>query len=405
MKFKEILPISTVVFLGYLGFSITFPIFPPLFLEEDSIFFVGSLSPEIRNIYLGLLLSMYPIGQLIGCPLIGKLSDYFGRKRVLLYSLAAIIPAYVGSAISVTHSLPFLLFLSRFLSGLVEGNIVIAQATLADIATSEAEKRKCFSWTMSLSSLAWVIGPFMGGKLSDPNLVSSFTYATPFWVAAVVSFFTFFYILKSFPRKASSNREGELKLFQVFTTLFRGLRNRQLRPILGVNTLLFMAIFFFFSFLPVFLVQKYDYSASSLAEIMSYNSIPIALAPLFQARLFKNLTASRVFIVTSFLVAIGLIIVIIPASPYALLVTLIPPSFGIAWGITYGALRVSENAPKEIQGEALGLNQSAMVFSEAFTAIIGGQLAGLLLGLPLMVGAGCAALAGLFATLHLQRLR
>ncbi|GAB5411917.1 MAG: MFS transporter [Chlamydiales bacterium] len=403
MKFKEIFPISAVVFLGYLGFSITFPLFPPLFLDPESAFFTDFHSPEWRNVFLGILLSMYPLGQLIGCPLVGKLSDHFGRKRVLLYSLAIIVPTYIGSAISVTYALPVLLFFSRFLSGMVEGNVVIAQAALSDITTSEKEKRKCFSWTLSLGSLAWVIGPFMGGKLSDPKLVSWFTYATPFWAAGITSFFTFFYILKSFPAARNTIKKGELKLTRIFRTLFSGFRIRSLRPILGINTLLYMAIFFFFSFLPVFLIQKFDYNASSLAEIMSYNSIPIALAPLVQARLFKNKTARYVFAFSSFLLAIGMVILLLPSSAYALYLTLIPPSLGIAWGLSFGALRVSESVTKEIQGEALGLNQSVQVLSEALSAVIGGQLAGLLIGLPLMVGAGFAFLAGVMVLIRIRR--
>ena len=403
MKFKEILPISAVVFLGYLGFSITFPLFPPLFLEPESAFFKDFHSPEWRNIFLGILLSMYPLGQLIGCPLAGKLSDHFGRKRVLLYSLAIIVPTYIGSAISVTYALPVLLFFSRFLSGMVEGNVVIAQAALSDITTSEKEKRKCFSWTLSLGSLAWVIGPFMGGKLSDPNLVSWFNYSTPFWAAAFISFLTFFYILKKFPSARNTIKKGELKLTSVFKTLFSGFKNRTLRPILGINTLLYMAIFFFFSFLPVYLVQKFDYSASALAEVISYNAIPIALAPLLQARLFGKKTTQYVFAFSSFLLSIGTLLLLFPASPYALLLTLLPPSFGIAWGLTYCSIRVSESVSKEIQGEALGLNQSVSVFSEALSALIGGQLAGLLMGLPLMVGAGFAFLAGVMVLVRLRR--
>ncbi len=399
MQLKKILPITTLVFLGYLGFSITFPLFPPLFLDPESTFFSGQLSPEQRNIFLGVLLSMYPLGQLVGCPLIGKLSDHFGRKRILLYSLAAIIPTYIGSAIAVHYSLVPLLFLARFLGGIFEGNVTIAQASLADISGSEKEKRKGFGISLSMGSLGWVLGPYMGGKLSDSNLVSWFNYSTPFWAAAIISLLALFYIWRSFPVTPIKRAQEKLKISSVFFSLFKGFKIPHLRRILGVNTLLYMAIFFFFSFLPVFLVQKYGYDASSLAEIIAYNSIPIALAPLLQARLFKNMAIPKVMAFASFLLSAGMLFLLVPKSPYALLFTLIPPSFAIAWGLTHGALMVSENTEPEFQGEALGLNQSMQVFSEALSAIIGGQLAGLVMGLPLMVGAGFAALAGIFAML------
>lgn len=119
---KRVFPVLTVLFLGYLGYSLAIPLFPPLFLDPIHGFLPDGISQEARRILLGVLFAMYPLGQLVGAPLLGKLSDKYGRKPILLISLLIVIPAYLGSAFSVLFTFPTLLYISRFLSGLLEGN-------------------------------------------------------------------------------------------------------------------------------------------------------------------------------------------------------------------------------------------------------------------------------------------
>src|SRR3990167_4219205 len=142
MSITRVIPILIVLFLGYLGFSIVLPLFPHMFLDQHYPLLPFATSITIRQILLGLLFAMYPLGQFLGCPLLGKLSDKYGRKPIILISLLITIPAYISSALSISFSIPALLYISRFFCGLLEGNVTIAQASIADISEDKHTKAK-----------------------------------------------------------------------------------------------------------------------------------------------------------------------------------------------------------------------------------------------------------------------
>ena len=129
---------------------------------------------------LGVLLSLYPLGQFFGSPVLGALSDRFGRKPTLLASLSVTTACYALISTALTlQSLP-LLMVGSLLAGLSEANVVIAQSAVADVTTAESRNR-LFGYIYLSASLAYVVGPLVGGKLADSSLVPWFSYATPFW--------------------------------------------------------------------------------------------------------------------------------------------------------------------------------------------------------------------------------
>jgi DHA1 family tetracycline resistance protein-like MFS transporter len=91
-----------------------------------------------------------------------------------------------------------LLFVARAVDGLTGGNISVAQAAIADVSTPVTRARN-FRFFGAAFGLGLIIGPYLGGKLSDPNLVDWFNPATPFWFAALLSFFNALSVFFFFP--------------------------------------------------------------------------------------------------------------------------------------------------------------------------------------------------------------
>ncbi len=396
---KRIFPLLTVLFLGYLGFSLALPLFPPLFLDPSLQFLPPSVTPEMRRIWLGILFAMYPIGQFIGAPLLGKWSDKYGRKPIILISLIIVIPAYLGSACAILYTLPGLLFVSRFFSGLLEGNIVIAQAAIADISEDAKTKTKNFGWLVSLSSTAFFFGPLIGGKLADSKIVSWFHYDTPFWCAAILSLIGFLVVALLFRETHAPDREIEISFKTLIKTFSEGLKYRRLRVIFTANFCFFLAIFFFLNFFSAYLVSAFQFTFSLLGEVNAYLSLPIILAPLVFGFFTKLWSTKKTTQIGSFLLSVSYVLFVIPASPWALLLTLLPVGFFMAMGFAFPALLVSDAVSKRFQGQALGTNQSIQVFAEAFTALIGGFFMALSNTLPIYLGALC----GLLGTLALMK--
>lgn len=113
------------VFLGWVGFSLPFPVFGPLFLTQDAPLLDPAMSDGARARLLGLGLALYPLGQIIGSALLGRASDRFGRRRTLMVALMLTILGSVLLAFGVMASWVALLLLGRFVAaGLVVGKFV-----------------------------------------------------------------------------------------------------------------------------------------------------------------------------------------------------------------------------------------------------------------------------------------
>ena len=170
-KRTQLYPILLVNFIGTLGFSIVLPFL--VFLVRD---FGGNA------IVYGILGATYSAFQLIGAPILGKWSDSYGRKKVLLLSnggtligwilflIALFLPAQtlnLDNAIlgTIVISLPLLvLFLARAIDGLSGGNISVANAYLADISSEESRSSNFGKMAVS-ANLGFILGPAIAGIL------------------------------------------------------------------------------------------------------------------------------------------------------------------------------------------------------------------------------------------------
>ena len=128
-----LLPLYAVIFVGFAGYSLMITVFTPMLLRSDSPLISAGDPIEKRTIILGVLLCLYPLGQFLGSPILGGLSDRFGRKPVLLISLAFTTVCYALIALSLTIESLSLLAIILFLAGLSEANVVAAQSAIADV--------------------------------------------------------------------------------------------------------------------------------------------------------------------------------------------------------------------------------------------------------------------------------
>ncbi len=169
---KTLYPLFAVSFIGSLGFSIVLPFL--VFLVND---FGGNA------LIYGLLGSTYPAFQLAGAPLLGRASDLYGRKRILLLSqagtfaswliflaalfLPATVLAVVDSGLlgAFTLTLPLLvLFIARALDGITGGNVSVANAYLADV-TGEEERNRNYGRMSVASNVGFILGPALAALL------------------------------------------------------------------------------------------------------------------------------------------------------------------------------------------------------------------------------------------------
>ncbi|MGH8639965.1 MAG: MFS transporter, partial [Burkholderiales bacterium] len=163
---RPLLVIFLTIFVNLVGFGIIIPLLP--FYAETF-----GASPFV----IGLLFASFSLSQLIASPILGELSDRWGRRPVLIVSL-------IGTAISfallaVAQSL-VMLFAARIVDGLSGGNITTARAYIADV-TPEEDRPRAFGLLGAAFGLGFIVGPALGGALSE------ISYAAPIWAAAAIT--------------------------------------------------------------------------------------------------------------------------------------------------------------------------------------------------------------------------
>jgi len=175
--------ILATIFIDAIGFGLIMPVLPRLLMSVGKI----ELSNAIEiGAWMGLAMA---IASFFASPVLGNLSDRYGRRPVLLIALAGLAVDYL--LLAMAHTLP-LIFVGRVLSGFFGGSYASAQAAVADVTQAE-ERAKTFGLVSAAFGVGFVAGPAIGGLLSD------FGDRAPFFVACAMATLNFVYGLTLFP--------------------------------------------------------------------------------------------------------------------------------------------------------------------------------------------------------------
>jgi DHA1 family tetracycline resistance protein-like MFS transporter len=191
---KPLIVILAAVMLDAVGIGLIFPILPALLRD------VGHLT-EVATL-LGLMLALYSACQFLFSPVLGVLSDRFGRRPVLLVSLAGAAIDYLIMAFA-PHL--WMLVLGRAISGITSANMAVATAYITDISTEE-ERAKRFGLFHAMFGIGFIIGPVLGGLLGD------FWVRAPFIAAALLNGVNFALALFILPESRPGQRGAKFDL-------------------------------------------------------------------------------------------------------------------------------------------------------------------------------------------------
>lgn len=188
--------ILITVFIDVLGIGLMLPVLPSV---------VGELagSPDLQSYWYGALMVTFGLVQFLCMPLLGALSDRYGRRPVLLLSIFGLGVSYLVTA--TTHSLVVLL-LSRVVSGATSASFTVANAYVADITTPE-NRSKGFGAIGAAFGLGFIVGPMLGGLLTAGGDIR-----LPFWVAAGMSLLNWLYGWFVLPESLPQERRRAVSL-------------------------------------------------------------------------------------------------------------------------------------------------------------------------------------------------
>ena len=382
-----LLPIFLTVFVDMLGVGIIIPVMPQLFFGDDSTFFGATVSKEHRSIMFGYLLASYPFMQFFGAPILGALSDRFGRKPVLQASLIGTVLGYLLFGYAIMTGNLVLLFFSRMVPGFLGGNISIAMSAISDMSTAET-RTKNFGIIGAAFGLGFILGPAIGGVLADKDVVSWFNHATPFWFAAALTLFNVWLVKTIFRETIKERHTTKLTFTKGFGDIAKAFSDPKIRIIFAVVLLVSLGFSFFTQFFGAFMIQRFDYTPAQTGMLFGWVGIWLALTQgLIVRRMSGKVARSSTLTVSLIALSVTIGLLLLPNQVW--LFYLINPLIAISQGITSPNLttEVSVQAGPEKQGEILGINQSMVSLGQFIPAIIGGYVNSIDSRMPMLASA------------------
>jgi multidrug resistance protein len=352
--------VFTTVVIDLVGFGIVLPILP-LWAEE-----FGASPTQI-----GLLTASYAVAQLLFAPLWGRLSDRYGRRPVILASLAgsAVAALLIGLAQALV-----LLWLARVLQGVAGASYAAAQAYVADVTTAR-DRARGMGLIGAAFGLGFILGPAIGAVFSavDDRL--------PFFVAAGLAALN---LAIAYRRLPESLRPGAQRApTPRLEVVRRALSSRELGPLVWLS---FVATFAFVAMETTFALfgeRRFDYGAVEIGALFTFIGVMAAVAQgLLVGRLAERFGEVRVMIAGLAGTAVGLLLVAVSESLWVLLPGLAVLAVGSGLVFAATTALISLTAGEGEQGTVLGL-----------TASVGGaaRIAGPVIGTLLFQHAGIAS--------------
>lgn len=381
---RNLFVIAIIAIVNALGYGIIIPIL-----------YTYSQKFGLTDFENGLLFAMYSVCQFISTPIIGRLSDKYGRKPMLIISLAGtaisfVIMAFAPSAI--------FLFLARALDGITAGNIPVASAVISD-TTAPKDRARGFGIIGASFGFGFIFGP----------AISAFTVgineSIPFIIAAVVSLVAVIATFLFLPETNTFRREKEIRKGKMFD--FGKLLSSVTDEAIGTTLVISLIYSFAFS-LFIYVFQPYAVEVLTLsAQTISVIFTVFGAIGLVSQTLIIPFVAQKYGEKTSLITSLGIMTVtffflyIVRSFPLFLIVT---TAHALANGFVNPMVQtlLSKEMDEASQGSILGLNASYVSIGMIFGPIIGGALT--VFGIPFPFLAG--SITSLICTiLSLQILR
>ncbi len=375
---------ALTIFIDFAGFGIVLPLLP-FWAERLGAGPVG----------VGLVLTIYALAQFIFTPVLGTLSDRYGRRPVILASLLIEALSLALSALAGSFAI---LLVARFIGGLGASNIGSAQAVVADVTPVESRARG-MGLIGAAIGLGFVVGPAMGGLLAPLGP------AIPFWVAMIVALANALLVLRFLPE----TRHRETACATVpFTTRGMGgvlagwrwvLRNAAVARLVVINLLFTVAFTAMEAVFPLFTQHSFGWKAIQNGYIFTYAGFIIVLMQGgLVGRLVKRWGERSLLIAGLVMLASGLALLSWSTNLALLLVALGIVSIGDGAVTPVVSVLLSFASPPTRLGETLGLAQGAAGLGR----VIGPLAAGSIFaiggpGAPFILGSALVVLAALIA--------
>lgn len=346
---------ALIAFINSLSFTVLIPI----------IYLYGKQF-GLSDFQTSLLFSIYSIAQFFATPVIGKLSDRFGRKPLLIISLAGTV---IANLIAGTATTAVVLFLARLLDGITGGNTSVAQAVISDITTPENRARGFGIYGAALG-LGFVLGPVTSLLAQQISLGAAFLVSSA--VALIALLITVFYLPETLQNKA----EKAHNIFDLgLGNLIKGLAIPKVGILLIINFFIGTTFTIFtYAFQPYFLNVLGQNSKSLTLMFLTFGVLGVIMQTWGVSLLSRRFNLVSILFLGLFIRSLSFVLMPVwPNIVYFVGVTVLFSLFNSLVQPMINTL-ISLNAKPQDQGTAMGLNASYLSIANGVGPVIAGML-------------------------------
>ena len=389
MERKALTILFFTLVLDMIGIGMIIPIVPIIFTDPtSSSFLLEGIAQKYWYFLAGLTIAIFGLVQFFAAPILGELSDMYGRKKLLFLGVSVLAVSQFVFGVGIILKSLSLILISRIIGGVASANFSIAQASIADISKPE-NRAKNFGLIGAAFGIGFVVGPVLGGYVAHFFNQA----AAPFWLAGIFGIINMISVFFFLPETNLHNRLSAKKItfFKAFTNIKTAFTDNISAHIYKANFFYFAGFAFFTSFSGLYLVNKYNASEAQLGNYFAAVGIWIVITQLVILRYVSaRRTSMQVLRISMIIVAVTSALT--PFMPTLFLQYILLPFIAIPQGLSMANLTalLSSSVPKEKQGIALGINGSLSALSQGIVPVFGGILGGFLgVHFPFIVGGLC----------------
>ncbi len=372
-----IILILTII-IDVMGLGLIMPILSGLFFGAHPALGNAADSNTLRHLYYSLSLAAWPIGIFFGASYLGKLSDRYGRKPLILVCLLGGALSYFLAVLAIYWHSVSLFMISRLISGYCSGSYDLAQAAIVDINT-DGNRVNDMGWITFAATGGLAFGPMISGLTAHVSL------STPLWIAGGLGVLNMLSVLVIFRERFTKKPHIQVPFSVVFTACIFVFQDKRVRRLAWAFLIFQIAWAFYILTLPVLLhavlgwqvgKQSMLFVASGVASVMSLLVIQPRLIACFD---HKHLTI--IASVVSVIVSIGLYLLPVSWNQYLTIILL-----SITMLLVYSIMLsfFSHAVTEDEQGAVLGGIASCFAIAQVIAALLETVLLNISILLPLL---------------------
>jgi MFS transporter, DHA1 family, tetracycline resistance protein len=367
---RPLLVIFLTIFVNLVGFGIIIPLLP---------FYAETFGAS--GLTIGLLFAVFSACQLVAAPALGDLSDRYGRRPVLIFSLLGTVVSFVMMAMA--HSI-WMLFAARIIDGLSGGNISTARAYVADV-TEPKDRARAYGLIGAAFGMGFIMGPALSG------LLSRYSYTAPVWAAAVVTLAATVMAWLWLPETVHKAAAGT---GMPFRNLAEMMRRPGLRRMLWIDFIYWFAFAIFQTTFALFVAHRFGFDVSQTGYFFAaFGVLGAVVQGGFIRPIVHRLGDKPTFILGLVCAGVGLVSATLAHTVWLFTLALVPLALGIGFGHPTVSALVSRAGRGDEQGRVQGAAGAMESLGRAMGPVWGNAaLARFGDGMPYLSAAGCLAL-------------